>query len=383
MSDIAHARISVVVPTFNRAAFLPECLDALLGQTIPAHEIVVVDDGSDDETAKVVASYGPRVRYLRKDNGGKPSALNLALPTVQGDVVWFFDDDDVALPDAIESRLSAWNATPEAGFVFAPHYYGSGEGGMPLTPTRLQHVPNPDPSRFFFELMKGCFFTLSSVLVRKSLLDQAGVFDEALFSSEDYDMLLRLTAISLPAFSASPAYIVREHRGERGARTIRYSSDRREEIFRAYDRIVGLKLRSAVPLQRFLTLPVQQLGLEERRTALLQRALVMASKGCLDEMFEDLRSAVDTLGSGALFSVAELSLVDESMRIGHAYEAAAAGWERFRRSLRELSACGAGRQLTRTFANGILRLALSYPAGLGARVVRLRRAASLVAVSIG
>jgi len=136
-------------------------------------------------------------------------------------------------------------------------------------------------------------------------------------------------------------------------------------------------------LRRFLTLPVQQLGLEDRRVALLQRALVMASKGCLNEMLEDLRSAMDTLGIGGLFSVAELSLVDEAMRTGHAYEAAAAGWEHFRRSLRELSTRGAGRQLTRSFASGILRLALSYPASLGARAVRLRRAASLVAVSIG
>lgn len=117
--------VSVLVPTFNRENYLAECLDSLLAQSVPPLEIIVIDDGSEDGTAAVVARYGERIRYVRKENGGKPSAVNLGLSLARGDLIWIFDDDDVALPDAIETRLACLQQHPEAGFVFSPHYYGS------------------------------------------------------------------------------------------------------------------------------------------------------------------------------------------------------------------------------------------------------------------
>ena len=96
--DRRSGRVSVLMPTFNRGGMLSEALDSVLGQSIPPHQVVVIDDGSTDDTSERVARYGARIDYIRKDNGGKSSALNLGLTHVTGDYVWVFDDDDVALP---------------------------------------------------------------------------------------------------------------------------------------------------------------------------------------------------------------------------------------------------------------------------------------------
>ena len=84
-----------------------------------AAEIIVIDDGSEDGTAALLAGYGERIRHVRKENGGKPSAVNLGLSMARGDLIWIFDDDDVALPDAIETRLACLNNTRERGLSSA------------------------------------------------------------------------------------------------------------------------------------------------------------------------------------------------------------------------------------------------------------------------
>ena len=81
--------------------------------------------GRKTEQLRALSEYGERIRYVRKENGGKPSAVNVALTFVQGELVWLFDDDDVALPDAIEKRVAALASCPGAGFVYSPHYLGT------------------------------------------------------------------------------------------------------------------------------------------------------------------------------------------------------------------------------------------------------------------
>ena len=110
-----NPRISVLVPTYNRAGLLPQCLASLFAQTLPPSEIIVIDDGSEDGTPELLRSYGRRIRPIRKSNGGKSTALNVGLDAVRGDYVWVIDDDDVALPHALERMVAPLVVEPRVG----------------------------------------------------------------------------------------------------------------------------------------------------------------------------------------------------------------------------------------------------------------------------
>src|SRR5687768_14974485 len=104
--------ISVVIPCYNRARFLPEAVETVLDQTYPNSEIVVVDDGSTDNTAEVVKGY-PRVRYLRQHQQGPSAARNTGLRACRGQYVVFLDADDRLLPNHCEISLRAFDARPD------------------------------------------------------------------------------------------------------------------------------------------------------------------------------------------------------------------------------------------------------------------------------
>ena len=104
--DRSTADVCVIVPTYNRAHFLGEAIESILDQTRPPAEVIVVDDGSTDKTSEVAKSYGDRIRYIRKENGGKPAAVNLALSLAQSDYVIIADDDDIMYPSALAHLLA-------------------------------------------------------------------------------------------------------------------------------------------------------------------------------------------------------------------------------------------------------------------------------------
>ncbi|MBA2352087.1 MAG: glycosyltransferase family 2 protein, partial [Burkholderiales bacterium] len=274
---MANRGVSVVVPTFNRGHYIEECLDSLLGQTLRAEEIIVVDDGSQDDTAERLKRYRQEIRYMRKENGGKPSALNLAMNHVRGRYVWIFDDDDVALPDAIERRIAVMDRRPELGFVYSGHYLGQDDEGGKIKREKLYRLPEVPEAEIFLSLMKGCYFTLPSMLVRTSAYRNAGPFDETLVSSEDYDMMLRLAHRFQGTALAAPTFIVRQHAGQRGPPNQRYSERERQTVFRHFDQIVGRKIRMTVPLGDYLSPRRADVGPPQiEREALLSRMVVMA-----------------------------------------------------------------------------------------------------------
>jgi len=111
--------ISVVVPTYNRAALLPATIDALLAQTLPASEIIVVDDGSQDATPQVVDRYGPYVSYLRIDNSGELVARNTGVGMAKGDLIAFCDSDDLWRPGFLDAMAELWRLEPRTRVAYA------------------------------------------------------------------------------------------------------------------------------------------------------------------------------------------------------------------------------------------------------------------------
>ena len=208
--------VSVVIPAFNAAEFLPQVLESVFRQTHPPLEIIVVDDGSTDGTPETMQRFQGRVHYLRQDNGGPASARNRGILQARGEWIAFLDADDLWLPHRIEHQLAVAEST-QADLVFSdlveefstrtfPSYLEGHRQKAPLTAAvRNGILPNP-----FQHLIRiGNFILPSAVLIRRDCLLDVGLFDENLRGPEDFDLWLRLSLKSRVAFTPEPLVIRR------------------------------------------------------------------------------------------------------------------------------------------------------------------------------
>ena len=365
--------VSIIVPTYNRSGYIRECLDSLLKQSLPACEIIVVDDGSTDNTAAIVQSYGDRITYLHKENEGKPVAVNLALSQAKGTLIWIFDDDDVALPNAIETRVNLLESHPEAAFVYTPHHLGfDGDDGK-ISRDKLHPTPVYDDESFFYELLKDCFFHLATCLVRAEAYREVGPFDAQLLGSEDYDMQIRLARKFQGVYSPEPTFIFRQHAGTRGAKKIRYSAVDRARVFGRYNKIIGQKILTQLQLGDYLCPPsTSQLSKQDELQALLNRISVMASKGCMDQMLDDLASFFQK--ADGIFTPLQESQLLSTMTMRHAFAAIRSDWPEFKKRLRQVKQTPGAEKATHALAKGLFRYAKSYPGSFSDRLTRLRMA---------
>jgi GT2 family glycosyltransferase len=381
--SVMHQTVSVIVPTFNRAHYLTECLDSLLAQTVPLLEILVIDDGSEDATAEVVARYGGRIKYIYKENGGKPSAVNLGLTHARGDLIWLFDDDDVALPDATADRLAALAAAPDAGFVYSGHYLGADGADGRIVIGRPNLPPEYPVEVFFLEIMQGCFFHLGTALVRREYYERLNGLDPTLSRGQDYDFQIRLARVAQPAFCAKPTFIFRQHAGVRGTKKLRHTAVERRVMFKKFSQAVGRKLRAAVDLGEYLV-PIQMgaLSIPAQRVALANRIRVMGNHGCVDEVFEDLRLLLELANDQHPLSSGELKQLTLTMQAGFAYDASVDEWPQVIRHVHRLRPLPSGSAAIRALARGLLVLAKSYPGTFQQRVDKMSRAARLMLESL-
>lgn len=306
--------VTVIIPTFNRANYICESLASVLAQTVPPAQVIVVNDGSTDDTETVLQPYRDRILYLAKENGGKSTALNLALRHATGDFVWVFDDDDVAFPNALALHLEAFAAKPSAGFSFSPYFYGHIDSVGRLTPQRLRSVPDPAEGDVFLSLITQNFTVSQSVLVRRSAYEAVGPYNEAFHRSQDFDMSLRL-AYRFPAARVSePTFLFRLHDGVRGPAGARFDNAERNAKWRAFNRVIFDRLRGELALHEYLPACQRTADLSPslRRLALLGRMRIMARKGLWEGFFEDLSAYLDERG-GALATAEELPIIESAL----------------------------------------------------------------------
>lgn len=183
-----QSRVSVVIPCYNHAHFLPQAIASVHAQTVRPTEIIVVDDGSADDTATVAQAIRD-VIYIWQHNAGLSAARNAGMTRATGDYVIFLDADDILLPDAIERGLACFADHPQSAFVFGGHV-GTDVAGNVLWETRT------DPRKADYAGLLGAnvIGMHAAVLYRRDVLDKIGGFDTALPSCEDYDVYLRLAA---------------------------------------------------------------------------------------------------------------------------------------------------------------------------------------------
>jgi glycosyltransferase involved in cell wall biosynthesis/SAM-dependent methyltransferase len=180
--------VTVAITTFNHARFLGNALDSIVGQSIAPDEILVVDDGSDDDPAAVVARY-PGVRLVRQENQGLAAARNTALQEASQPRILFLDADDALRPRALELSLRCFEQHPDAGFVYGGHIMADAD----LNPTSAHHfqATGPDPHLDFLE--GNAIGMHATVLYDRAKLLEIGGFDPELPRCEDYDVYLRMS----------------------------------------------------------------------------------------------------------------------------------------------------------------------------------------------
>jgi glycosyltransferase involved in cell wall biosynthesis len=184
-------KISVIIPTYNRVHLIGKAIKSVLNQTYQDFEIIVVDDGSTDNTEEVVKSFTDiKIHYIcHKHNRGASAARNTGIKVSRGEYIAFLDSDDEWLPEKLDKQMKRFNnESSEVGVVYTGDYYIDEKDKK----VKKVHIPRKE-GYIYEELLAGNYIgTPSALLVKKECFTKAGLFDEDLPACEDYDMWFRI-----------------------------------------------------------------------------------------------------------------------------------------------------------------------------------------------
>ena len=275
--------VSVIMPTFNVERYIAAALESVLAQTWRDFEVLAIDDGSTDGTARVVEAFAAgdaRIRVLHKANGGISSARNMGLRDAAGEFIALLDGDDAWDPEFLESQMAILHAHPEIDLVTGnARNLGGHRDGQPARPWP-DHRPHPD--------LLGMIADEEAVFImcvfRRRVYEQIGGFDESLRTNEDYDYWLRAAAAGFRFYrNARPLGSYRRRNDSLSASAVNML----QGILRVYD-----KLRPTLagqPLER-AALDSQVARFEnERLRALARRAIAAGDMPAAEQVLAALR----------------------------------------------------------------------------------------------
>jgi tetratricopeptide (TPR) repeat protein len=180
-------RVSVIIPTYNRSRLLRAAVESALTQTYPNIEIIVVDDGSTDNTATEMAQYAARITYLRQANRGVAAARNTGIQAATGDYLTCLDDDDLILPTKIERQVQVMASRPGVGLVHCRFFYANEDGHYQY---KVGSLPEGE---VLGRLVCSNFVWAGAPMIHRHCLDRVGLFDDQMPSiTADWDMWLRI-----------------------------------------------------------------------------------------------------------------------------------------------------------------------------------------------
>ena len=221
-------RVSAIIPAYNRAEFLGEAIAGLIGQTLPPHEIIVIDDGSTDETPSVAARFGSAVRYRRIENSGAPVARSIGAAMATGDWLWFCDSDDLWKPEFLAKIRAVAQTPPYPEFLFGN--FRLVRGGVWEATAKFDTAPEGFWQKIATQKAPGGAIFLeplyahilafqpifhSTIVMKKSLYDFVGGYDGkfARTASEDFEFTLRCVAQAPIGMIEEPLVGIRRHGG--------------------------------------------------------------------------------------------------------------------------------------------------------------------------
>jgi tetratricopeptide (TPR) repeat protein len=179
--------VSVIIPNYNHARFLGDAVRSVLEQSHRDFEIIVVDDGSTDDSGEVAAGFGDKIRYIYQTNAGLSAARNTGLRAAKGSLIGVLDADDMYEPNSVETLVAALQADPEADGVYCGYQFVDETNNL-LPQIENRPVPSAD---LYTVLLDGNFFVPESIFLRRRVYDDVGFFDETLRACEDWDVWLR------------------------------------------------------------------------------------------------------------------------------------------------------------------------------------------------
>ncbi len=184
--------ISIILPTYNREHLLGRSIQSVLNQTYRDFELIIVDDGSTDNTEKLVRSFKKEtINYIKhRENRGPATARNTGIKSASGEYIAFQDSDDEWLPEKLEKQMMVFKASPpDVGVVYT--------GFFQFINTRKRYIPPTKVVQkdgyIFANLMKDCFVSTQTTLVKRDCFIVTGMFDERFTPSEDWELFLRMS----------------------------------------------------------------------------------------------------------------------------------------------------------------------------------------------
>ncbi len=183
--------VSVIIPTYNRASLVCNAINSVIDQTYKNKEIIVVDDGSVDNTKEFLSRYGDKLRYVYKINGGVSSARNVGIKEARGEYVVFLDSDDTLRPEKLERQICFLRQNSDIEAVISDVEFIDSKGVV-LRKTSLRSTIPEDG--YILPYLISHFETMTTILLKKTVFEDVGYFDISLSTAEDIDMLLRIAS---------------------------------------------------------------------------------------------------------------------------------------------------------------------------------------------
>ncbi len=267
--------VSVVIGAYNAERWIAATIESVLGQTWDDFEVIIIDDGSTDATAKVARGFGEAVQLVQKENGGPASARNAGINAARGRYVAFLDADDLWLPHKLERQMALFRRLPDAAWSYTDAYFFDAETGATLRQAGRQHaLPEGDVLE---ELLMHNFIPFSSAVVRCDVFDAVGFFDTSPLHriSEDWDLWLRVAERYPVAVAREPLVRMRRHGGEKTeTMDLEHALESRQRLVaravaRNPERLAGVHGRAVANL----CLPMGRKYLEREERAAARRVL--------------------------------------------------------------------------------------------------------------
>ena len=179
--------VSVIIPTYNRASFLKEAIESVLNQEYSNYELIIIDDGSIDNTKEIIELFEGKLKYYYQPHKGVSPARNAGLKLAQGNFIAFLDSDDLWKKEKLKVQMEFMKSHPEIKVCYTEEIWI--RKGVRVNPKKKHKKYS---GWIFDKVVPICLLSLSSALFRKELFEEIGIFDESLPVCEDYDLGLRI-----------------------------------------------------------------------------------------------------------------------------------------------------------------------------------------------